>query len=1104
MRCSSCGNDNDLGSHFCNRCGTSLSKRCAKCTFENDPEARFCSKCGALLEIAAPIRAETKPYKDLSGERRHLTVLFCDLVGSTQIATQLDPEEWREIVAEYHGVATEAIEHHGGRVAKYLGDGVMAYFGYPEAHDNDAERGARAGLAILDAVSKLNQHPARPKLSTRIGIDSGTVVVGSGAGKEPDLFGDTPNIAARVQALAEPNRVMITDAAHRLVSGLFVVEDRGAQSLKGIERPIQLYAVIKPSGVRGRLQAAAVSDGLTPFVGREDELRLLMNRWERTLEGEGQVALVIGEAGIGKSRLVQRFHRQVGETKHIWIESAAAPFFQNTPFYSVADTLRQALAWRGDESPEEQLASLEPWLEKAGLGPAEALQLIAPLLNLGVPTDHSPSALSPEQRRRRLLAALVELMLSTALVQPTVIEIEDLHWADPSTLELIGLLVEQGARLPLLLLFTARPEFRPQWPLRAHHTQINLNRLSSRDVRILVGRVAADQVLSEETTAAVIERTGGVPLFVEELTRAVLESGPVKLTEREIPVTLRDSLMSRLDRLGAAKEIAQVGAVLGQEFSYELIHAVVTIPETELQTGLQKLNDAELLYARGIVPNATYTFKHWLIQEAAYQALLKTHRRELHRHTAEVLERLFPKTPEVQPELLARHYAEAGQAQPAVAAWQKAAERALARGALVEAEGHFKDAVATLETMPETPERDQRELTLQLALGRVLVPTRGYSYPETAAAFDRARVLGERLGDFARVVAALRGLGSLALLRSDIRTARALYDRVMETAERDGSRPMLCWGHNVQGVTCFFLGEFAQAFEHMMRAVTFYDEDFHRHNPQDPAIEALCYAAAAAWHLGLSGTARSRIGEALALAQRLAKPYGEGISHYFAGILHLFLRDPTCALEHSSQAIAINKEYRLPVYLHVSSIVNGWALVQLGRCDEGIALMRSGLRGHSSAGNRLALGQFTGLLAEALALRGDRDAALETIEEADQAAPEERWHQPFLRCLRGEIYLARYCDESVSYPAARDAESAEQSFRDAISLAKSMGVKSYELRAATGLARLLRAKGHGTEAYDLLSPLYANFPEGFDSRDLIEAKALIDQLTSQHRTIASN
>ena len=459
----------------------------------------------------------------------------------------------------------------------------MAYFGCPEAHDNDAERAARAGLAILDAIRKLNEHPAHPKLSARVGIDSGAVVVGAGAGKDADVFGDTPNIAARVQAAAEPGTVVITDAVHRLISGLFVVEDRGAQALKGIERPVQLYRVVQPSGVRGRLEAAAAARGLTPFVGREDELRLLMSRWERALEGEGQVALIIGEAGIGKSRLVQRFHEQIAGTPHTWVEAAAGAFFQNTPFYAVTEMLRELLAWRGDESAEEQLAQLETRLELAGLKPAEALPLIAPLLNLPLPAKYPPSPLSPEQQRRRLLATLVEWALGAARVQPTVIAIEDLHWADPSTLELIQLLVEQGATARLLLLYTARPEFRAQWPLRAHHTQITLNRLSSRNVRTMVGEVAAQKALSEETIATVVERTGGVPLFVEELTRAVLESGDAKLTGHEIPVTLHDSLMARLDRLGPAKEVIQVGAVIGSEFSYELLHAVHPIAEEDLQ-----------------------------------------------------------------------------------------------------------------------------------------------------------------------------------------------------------------------------------------------------------------------------------------------------------------------------------------------------------------------------------------------------------------------------------------------------------------------------------------------------------------------------------------
>jgi len=444
-------------------------------------------------------------------------VLFCDLVGSTAIAGQLDPEQWRETVAGYHRAAAEAIVRFDGYVAKFLGDGVMALFGWPQAHDNDAERAARAGLAILDAIKMLNERPGHAQLAARVGIDSGLVVIGEGAGNEAEVFGDPPNIAARVEAAAEPGTVAITDATQRLVSGLFIVEERGAQELKGVERPLQLYRVIRPSGARGRFDVASAAGGLTSFVGREDELRSLINRWERALDGEGQVALIIGEAGIGKSRLVRRFREQIAETPHTWVEAGAGEFYQNTPFYAVAEMLRQMLSEIPAENHFEQLATR---LTGAGLKPAEAIPLIAPLLNL--PPAYPPSALAPDQQRRRLLATLVEWVLGSARAQPLVIAIEDLHWADPSTLELIQLLVEQGAGARLLLLYTARPEFHAPWPMRPHHTQINLNRLSAGTVRTIVAQVAARIALSDETIATVVERTSGVPLFVEELTRAVL------------------------------------------------------------------------------------------------------------------------------------------------------------------------------------------------------------------------------------------------------------------------------------------------------------------------------------------------------------------------------------------------------------------------------------------------------------------------------------------------------------------------------------------------------------------------------------------------------
>jgi class 3 adenylate cyclase len=647
-----------------------------------------------------------------AGERRHLTVLFCDLVGSTEIAARLDPEEWRETVAAYHRAATEAVTRYGGHIAQYLGDGVMAFFGYPEAHDNDAERATRAGLEMLDAIAKLGEQAGRPKLAARVGIDSGAVVVGAGVGKETDVFGETPNIAARVQAAAEPGTVLITDAVHRLVSGLFVVESRGAAALKGIERSLQLYQVVQPSRVRGRLEAAAVVRGLTPFVGREDELRSLMTRWERSREGEGQVALIIGEMGIGKSRLLQRFHEQV-PVPYNWLEAAAAPFFQHTPFHAIAELLRQLvgqaslpvtdaraarattqsnsaqnrdsgpspgphpsvtltlplpqLSGRGigrsgrGADPEDQLAQLESALLLAGLKPAEAIPLIALLLNLPAAAKYPPPPLPPEQQRRRLLTMLVAWVLGAARAQPLTIALEDLHWADASTLEVVQLLAEQGPTAPLLVLCTARPEFHPQWPLRAHHTQITLNRLSARNVREMIAQVAARHALAGETVDTVVERTGGVPLFVEELTRAVLESGSAKLAGREIPVTLHDSLMARLDRLGPAKEVIQIGAVIGSEFSYGLLHAVHPVGADELQSALRSATDAELVYVRGIAPEATYQFKHALIRDAAYEALLKSRRRELHGQVARTIDEKFPALKEGHPEVLAYHWTEAGE-----------------------------------------------------------------------------------------------------------------------------------------------------------------------------------------------------------------------------------------------------------------------------------------------------------------------------------------------------------------------------------------------------------------------------------------------------------
>jgi class 3 adenylate cyclase/tetratricopeptide (TPR) repeat protein/ribosomal protein L40E len=1081
MRCSKCGSENPAGNNFCARCGNALARLCLKCGAENAPPANFCGKCGAALDtlVSTPV-SPTPPIQppEVAGERRHLTVLFCDLVGSTGIATRLDPEQWRETVAGYHRAAADAITRFDGHVAKYLGDGVMAYFGWPAAHDNDAERAARAGLALLDAIAKLNERSGHAKLSARVGIDSGTVVIGKGAGNEAEVFGDVPNIAARVQAAAEAGTVAITDATYRLVSGLFIVEDCGAQELKGIERPLQIYRVFQPSGVRGRFEAAAAAGGLTPFVGREDELRSLMNRWERALDGEGQVALIIGEAGIGKSRLVRRFHEQIVDTPHTWIEAGAGAFFQNTPFYPVTEMLRQGL-FAGGNGPPDAIAQLAGVLTHVGLKPAEAIPLIAPLLDLALPAEYPPSTLSPEQQRRRLLATLVEWVLGLARAQPLVIAIEDLHWVDPSTLELIQLLVEQGATSRLLLLYTARPEFHAPWPLRAHHTQLTLNRLSARNVRTMVAQVAASKAMSDETVATVVERTGGVPLFVEELTRAVLESGEAKLTGREIPATLHDSLMARLDRLGPAKEVIQVGAVIGSEFSYELLRAVHPIGEAELQAGLRALTDAELLYIRGIAPDASYQFKHALIRDAAYEALLKSRRKELHRQVARTIDELFATLKETHPEVLARHWAEAGETELATAEWTRAAKVAQARNAFIEAQESYQQALALLNLLLESPERNSRELDLRQAVLIVLRVTRGDAAPETIAATQLVTELTEKIGDIRKLSQSAGAQFLAAVHAGNLSAAAILADKALDLALRSGSTPVVAAAYGLEVIAQHHCGDLVGT-ERNFSAWSEVCDDPEYGQLIEAKIATFALASRNAWMLGRADIAREREVNMMnaAIGGNL---YRTALSSCRAAQLQVLLRDYQQAVKLAGRAFELAEKHQFPHLLPTALCVLGWARAEMGLFAEGIALIRQGIAAAAS-GLRLGITNFYLLLADAEHLVGAKEA-FQAVEQALQANPEERECRPEALRIRGELRLK-----------LGQLELAESDFRDSISLAQSMSAKSWELRATMSLARLLDNNGRRDDARAMLAEIYNWFTEGFDTADLKDAKALLNEL----------
>ncbi len=1108
-QCPSCDAKNPEGARFCDECASPLPVLCPKCRASNRAGANFCNACATPLTAGAPTHgpANTAQLRGGAqridepasaamrlavGERRHLTIMFCDLVGSTEISSQLDPEEWRELVGSYHRAAAAAIERFGGRVAQYLGDGVLAYFGWPQAHEDDAERAVHAGLAIVEATAALNEHDApapgavpapQIRLAVRVGIHTGMAVVGQGAeGDIDDVFGDTPNIASRVQAIAEPESVLIIAAVHQLVSGRFIVEARAPQRLKGVVELVDLYRVKQASGTRSRLGIVA-AQGLTPFVGRDDEMRLLSRRWELAREGSGQLVLITGEAGIGKSRLVQEFRDRLAGTPHTWIECDSAPYFQNTPFYPISDMLQQSFSWRGNDTQDEKLGQLEQVLALANLKLSEAVPLLAPLVGISVKGKYPELSLSPEQERKRLMANIAAWVFGAARAQSLVIVVEDLHWVDPSTLELLQMLAVQGATVPLLLLCAARPEFRAPWPMREHHSQITLNRMSRHDMREIIARVAIRAALRNDLVETLVERTGGVPLFAEELTRGAIDNSD-RDGGREIPPTLQDSLTGRLDRLGPAKEVTQMAAVIGREFSYQLLSAISSMPADVLESSLEKLIDADLIYARGIPPEATYQFKHALIQEAAYSTLLKSRRKELHRSIATALAERFPDFVSEHPEISARHWTEVGDSERAITAWMKAGELAHERHAFREAEESYKCALAILSTLPEGTNRDARELQIGTALIRTFWVTKGWATPDTLEAIARVRLLAKKSGNLLALLGNAYSTFAAVLNEGDLLATAAVADEILELAKLDRGIVSAGFGHMAQCMTRYYRGDFAGSEDHFLLGSPYFLAQEFQQIPGTTS-SALGHGCLTAWKLGRSDSARERASSAIAAARENRNPYDLAFAQLLVAVLHLFLREPERSEVLADQALSLSIEHGFPQFAAMSRIVRGNAQASLGRAREGVTLIRQGLAENSQINLRLAVTFFLNCLAEAQAANGSTAEALRTIEESLQANSTELADRPETLRLRGEFQLR---DGNL--------ERASTDLREAIAIAKDIGAKAWELRAATSLARLLAKQGKRDEAHATLSEIYGWFTEGFDTADLKDAKALLDELAA--------
>jgi len=1014
------------------------------------------------------------------GERRHLTVLACGLVNVTGISATVDPEEWHDIVTRFQRHAMDVVRQMDGHVAQHQGDGFLAYFGYPEAREDAAECAVRAGLAVIDAMHELNDSMAAEhgvRLEVRVAVHAGTVVVAQGDGEQIGMFGDAPRTALAIEAAAEPDTVIITDVVHELVSGLFIVEAGGTQARKGLDKPMGLFRVVRAALASGRGRGFAPREG-SPFVGREDELHILASRWRRVRDGEGQTVLLIGEPGIGKTRLIEEFRTSLRAEPHLWIEAAGAPLFANTPFHAVARMLDQGLGGGGEDAAEARFARLEAVLAPTGLKLAEAAPLIAELLGLPIPASYAKPMIPPDQKRRRLLAALSGWVFSATTAQPLVIVIEDLQWVDPSSMELIQTLVDQGATAPLLIIATARPEFRAPWPVRGHLAQVALGRLSDRQTRDLVtAMVGRAQVQgdSEALIKRVVERTDGVPLFAEELARLVTE-GEGRAEGREIPVTLLDSLAARLDRLGRAKETAQLGSVIGREFSYELIEAVSALPSDELDSDLAALAEADLINARGLPPEALYQFKHALIQDAAYNALLKSRRRDLHAKVARTIAERFPAMGEAQPELLARHWTEAGEAAPAVAAWKQAGDAAYGRRAYKEAEGAYRQALAMLAVAPENTERDATELALASALNRVLQLTRGYAAPETVEAASRARLLAEKSGGISDLIREEGRIWQALITAGDYAGAAGLAGHIMDLIHSEGDDPSrLAFAHLAQVQTSFYTGDLAGVEEHFAVISPLLDNADLKQPPGNNQI-SLGVASLSAWISGRAETARARTARARAFADQSANPYDLGVWLHFSGTQHIWEEDSLAAEAAGSQLLKLAEDGGLTYLADLARGTLGWARAHRGALEEGVELMRRSCTGRVGAAVGLTFGLTR--LGEALALAGRPEEAFATLEDALSFNPQEKVYRPAAITYRAELRLQQ-----------GDAISAEKDFREAVALARDMGAKAWELRAVLGLARLLRSRGEAATARDMVAAAAQAMPEAPGPAETIQIKA---------------